>query len=441
MAQRHMPFISVLTGLLITAGLPLALLIDTSLAYADGWRTTSRLDFCLVMVMIGLVSVTFVLFQVASLQHWFAENRREHMMLLLSICVCWLLVEIVLEYSIQPRSPEASLLHRRWPHLTRIFTPDPAIMPGIEGRSEFTTNSMGIRGTELPPAKQAYRILCVGGSTTECLYLDNNETWSAQLENMLNNSFENRKFWVGNTGIAGYSTTQHLSFVQRSEIITRFDCLLFMIGINDLTAFLMSRDRTLLVQPNRAPDFRIPFWKHSRILNLLRTQWHLWKHSYDVEDPGGANYQLRRHIRRTSPRTNRLPEHFDIALRNYRTSIHQIVTTCMNKGVTPLFATQPVLWSSEMSEASKDLLWMGALEEGRFLTETRLREAIELYNRTLREYCQQHQIGCIDLASMDGRETFFYDDCHFNEAGSQMVSRIMTDWFNTQSYPYILFED
>ena len=84
---------------------------------------------------------------------------------------------------------------------------------------------------------------------------------------------------------------------------------------------------------------------------------------------------------------------------------------------------------------------MGALEEGRFLTETRLREAIELYNRTLREYCQQHQIGCIDLAAMDGQETFFYDDCHFNEAGSQMVSRIMTDWFNTQSYPYILSED
>ena len=84
MAHRHMPFISVLTGLLMTAGLPLALLVDTSLAYADGWRTTSRLDLCLVIVMIGLVSITFILFQVASLQHWFAENRREHMMLLIS---------------------------------------------------------------------------------------------------------------------------------------------------------------------------------------------------------------------------------------------------------------------------------------------------------------------------------------------------------------------
>ena len=110
--------------------------------------------------------------------------------------------------------------------------------------------------------------------------------------------------------------TQHLKFLQRSEIITKFDCLLFMIGINDLTAFLMSRDRTLTIQPDREPDLRTPFWKHSRVLDLLRTQWHLWKHSYDVEDPEGANYQLRRHIRRTSPRTNHLPAHFDIALRN-----------------------------------------------------------------------------------------------------------------------------
>jgi hypothetical protein len=35
----------------------------------------------------------------------------------------------------------------------------------------------------------------------------------------------------------------------------------------------------------------------------------------------------------------------------------------------------------------------------------------------------------IDLSAMNGTPEFFYDDCHFNEAGAREVSRRVADWF------------
>jgi hypothetical protein len=62
------------------------------------------------------------------------------------------------------------------PNLHRIFRPDPNIMPGVQGESNFIVNSQGVRGDEFSPDDD-YRILAIGGSTTECLYLDQTEAW------------------------------------------------------------------------------------------------------------------------------------------------------------------------------------------------------------------------------------------------------------------------
>ena len=72
------------------------------------------------------------------------------------------------------------------PRLTRWFQPLPDIMPGIKGPAHVTTNSLGLRGRELDTtAPQEFRILAIGGSTTECLYLDDAATWPALVEQIL----------------------------------------------------------------------------------------------------------------------------------------------------------------------------------------------------------------------------------------------------------------
>ena len=111
-------------------------------------------------------------------------------------------------------------------------------MPGIEGESRFTVNSLGIRGPELPPREAAYRILCVGGSTTECLYLDDTESWPHLLMEMLSQQRYRQPVWVGNIGMSGYSTVHHLKFLSEDDLRKQIDCVLFMVGANDFGTFL-----------------------------------------------------------------------------------------------------------------------------------------------------------------------------------------------------------
>jgi hypothetical protein len=75
-------------------------------------------------------------------------------------------------------------------------------------------------------------------------------------------------------------------------------------------------------------------------------------------------------------------------------------------------------------------LWMGfygdrAAPSGRYTVET-LGEGMGQYNQVMLEVCGQRQIRCIDLAAeMNGRVEWFYDDVHFNEAGSRHVAEVM----------------
>src|SRR5262249_14848097 len=47
-------------------------------------------------------------------------------------------------------------------------------LPGLSGVHRFTTNNMGFRGDSLidPKPPTEFRVFMVGGSTTECFYLD-----------------------------------------------------------------------------------------------------------------------------------------------------------------------------------------------------------------------------------------------------------------------------
>ena len=98
------------------------------------------------------------------------------------------------------------------PGLKVVFKPNPAILPGTMVPSRFSINSQGIRGDEISPA-HTYRLLAIGGSTTECLYLDDAKTWTQVLQDDLNET-PSRAAWVGNAGKSGLDTRHHIFYLQ-----------------------------------------------------------------------------------------------------------------------------------------------------------------------------------------------------------------------------------
>lgn len=53
----------------------------------------------------------------------------------------------------------------------------------LDSAFHYSTNSIGFRGPE--PIKGGFRIFTVGGSTSECSLLDDQDTWSAHLLELL----------------------------------------------------------------------------------------------------------------------------------------------------------------------------------------------------------------------------------------------------------------
>ena len=107
----------------------------------------------------------------------------------------------------------------------------PANLVGVSPEGRFSTNSLGIRGPEFSPA-DTYRILCVGGSTTECLYLDDAKTWPAVLMQILNDPEPG--IWVGNVGRSGTTAPQHALLLSQLPEARQVDCWVVLCGINDM---------------------------------------------------------------------------------------------------------------------------------------------------------------------------------------------------------------
>ncbi len=158
------------------------------------------------------------------------------LVVLVSLLAAALLGEITLRCVLDVGS------YRIWPpHLETLFRPAPGLMPGIEGESRFRINSRGLRGDEPDPSAR-YRILVLGGSTAECLYLDQEETWPALVQGLLRERAPALGVQVENAGVSGRDTRDHV--VQARHLLPQLpdlDCVLLLCGVNDLTLRL-SRD-------------------------------------------------------------------------------------------------------------------------------------------------------------------------------------------------------
>ena len=70
-----------------------------------------------------------------------------------------------------------------------------------------------------------------------------------------------------------------------------------------------------------------------------------------------------------------------------------------------------------ISEAAR-LLWMGDLDDDRYLEPAQLREAMNDFNDVLREAARETDTELVDVTPLSGNIDYFVDDCHFTTAGA-----------------------
>jgi lysophospholipase L1-like esterase len=330
------------------------------------------------------------------------------------------------------------------PNLRYELHPTPEIMPGVSGVSRFEVNAHGLRGDDFSHRDQDVRLLALGGSTTECLYLDEPEAWPHLLERRLN--AERKGVWVGNAAKSGLNTWHHR--VHAEKLLAqypRIDLVLVLAGVNDLSQRL-ALDRAYAPPPaeevmDRAFEqkpYRFmpgPFYKRTALWQGLKKIDRRLRTEGMSQDPSGRIYVTwRRHRREAKVVREDVPD-LGPALEDYAANLRAIAETAARHEARVVFLTQPALWREDLPEDLQNLLWMGGV--GRFQEESghdyysagALASAMAVYNRTLLETCQEIPGAlCVDLAASIPRDaTAFYDDVHFNEAGSRRVARVVAE--------------
>jgi hypothetical protein len=416
-------------GLAAVEVLPVLFLADTLFARWRGWTFSSRFEK-LVVVFVALVAlVSGLLFLFRKGARFYQQYWAQLFLLIGAVSSSVLageLVSRVLQTPLEPEPFHGHLPGRHW-----VFHPQQAILPGVSPEAHFSTNSLGIRGSEIPDDPAVIKVLCLGGSTTECLYLDDSKTWSRQLMLKLGQTTRDEKVWVGDMGHAGYSSAMHLRFVETSPVMRKIDDLVILVGFNDLQKALfqwLTQDELL------DNEVRAPTWCRSGLLELtsLRHRNGLWRVVAHDQDAGGTFLIHARERRRSAELQDYLPS-LDAPLQEYAGRLRLIVTGCRERGVRPVLLTQPVLWNDSLSAHAMSLLWLGWTRDGRFVTVPALAEAMDRFNDVIIKVCNELRADYIDLRSMSGKEEFFYDDCHFTDAGAHELARLVSASFQPKN--------
>lgn len=345
------------------------------------------------------------------------------------------------------------------PGSRRILHPSPLHVPGVNGPSSFSVNRQGIRGQELEEFE--YRILAVGGSTTECLYLDDAETWTALVETELARTSDGRDVWVGNAGKSGMNLRDHVVLLETLlERHPPVQMIILLAGVNDLTVRLRDGDfeRSLPPLEERsewdlrikrnfalAPDRNVhgamtgtgvaETWLsrlaiYGAYRSARRNVRQLLSERGLVQGDDGGIYQSWREARSKATVVLDAMPSLRLALADYRKHLLQAVEIASRHSIQLVLVTQPALWRDDLDKAEQKLLWLGGVGDFQrerietYYSASALADGLEAFNGITRAVCDERGLKCIDLAASIPREVeYFYDDVHFTEAGSQAVSR------------------
>lgn len=117
-----------------------------------------------------------------------------------------------------------------------MFEPHPflsvAPKPGAAaryGNTKITHNAAGFRGPELRSERDRERLVALGGSSTYCVSISDDETWPYQLQQILGTDYE-----VVNLGVPGYTTVENTIQTAFGFSDLKPSIALYYVGWNDL---------------------------------------------------------------------------------------------------------------------------------------------------------------------------------------------------------------
>ena len=341
----------------------------------------------------------------------------------------------------------------------------PSIVRGVDSIVHYRLNSLGIRGRDFGADSSEYRILAVGGSTTECVLLNNTQAWPAVIERMLHRTADGRQVWVGNVGRSGLTSREHVLHLEHLlPQYPRIDAVVALVGVNDVLTALRQGDAYRLPRPITEPDaerddlrrafavlphmedlpvdgMHFGWYRSTALFDVARRARLAWsaRGSFAFSPDGGLVQARRR--RRLGPLLDSVPS-LDAPLVEYRRNLNGMADMAVAHHVRLVLVTQPSLWRDSMPAAEERDLWLGWRGEGwqsadGFYAPRALATAMQAFNVATADVCRARHLDCVNVSDAVPRNgTMFYDDVHLTVSGSRRVAELVSRHFAARA-PFV----
>ncbi len=288
------------------------------------------------------------------------------------------------------------------------------------------------------------RIFTIGGSTTAQVTLDDKKTWSTLLEKKLEKDL-NKNVEVINTGVLGFASSYHYLTLKKIEKYNP-DLVIILVGINDwnnhivkskknfiFTKFEINCDVKNSIIYKSFKNIKKQIFRKIKNFNnkknlendnnktedsstIYFNNESLWTENREyLKDMGNPN--SKKEIRRFRP---------NIVSQEYNFWINKIIRNCKKNNYTCVFMDQPNAYKIDISENLKSRLWMTPLFQDYALPFDDLMNISNLYNNWLKDEVLRNNINFVPLSNkIPPKLEYFFDDVHFTEKGSIMVSEIL----------------
>jgi lysophospholipase L1-like esterase len=296
--------------------------------------------------------------------------------------------------------------------------------PELDERVVVYKNSLAFRGPEPPKNFQDnLTILTIGGSTTECIVINEEKTWPTLISNELSKQFKN--VWLNNAGLNGHSTYGHIKLLQDYVIKLKPKVCIFLVGCNDVNRPDLSRSDSSVY--NEYQNLIVRSARYSRLVNVCLN---FYRHhrAKQLELIKGLPFEL--NDSKYKPTTisdsliNVALEQLKPDVERYGTRVKKIIELCKTNAILPIFLTQPCILGDAIDDVTG--VNLGTFPY-RNMNGKLYWSELALYNSETKRICNEENVRVMDLASMIPKSSkYFYDLLHFNKAGCRKISELLS---------------
>lgn len=313
------------------------------------------------------------------------------------------------------------------PLYCNILVPDASAMRMSDGLEQKPYKLRVDRQGFIMPSKihdhPDLSIVFLGGSTTECTYVDENLRFP-YLAGRLIEAQTQLKVNAYNAGRSGNNTLHCLNILLNKVVNLKPGIVVLMENINDL-AILIYEKTYWNTNPSRSPiQERMPNFK--TVGQDLRQTFYLVR---DLTFPNLARaVKSIFHSGRKGKgdefkdvRGKKITVDQDLLVREFTLNLQTFINICRARGITPVLMTQ----ASRLTDNPDPLIkrMMHNLETTQGITYADFKGAFDRLNQTIREVGAKNGVLVIDLAKeIPPLKENICDVAHFNDQGSRLVA-------------------